>query len=383
MEENCSPIDPKDLAIAAGGNAIIFYSNNENIIEEMNFYCPEEYRCYEGSLRIYQPYIDLDDPLDCRRHRYISANSINTLGNKAVVQMIRRALAQDVHFYETFFRIKDCRIKQENYSRQLRLYELKKQHQEQNLRIEQKAFDWFNHATSEEEKRIQAEDDLEKMKTMLKVIEQNSSDLVDAELEKRLQAEDDLTKVQEELKTIKEENYNLKVEIDSYRPLASKNAELERVCNNRLNNKTYPRTPRDIIQYFEATFTDCIAFSNDVAKSLKDCTIPLDELWHVIYNLATVMRSLYIDSNGDIYKEFKNKTGITIGRGEGANTHQNKKLMQQYATEYHGISVDIEAHVKCSKNYQRIHFGFSKEDQKVIIGWCGQHKDNATTQRVK
>ena len=348
-------VDPKQLAIAAGGNAYVFYAESQSVMEEMDYYCPQEYKCYNGSIRIYFPRVDLTDALDSHKHRYLNSSTILQLGQDGVVQMFRRALAQDVHFYESFFRIGDCRLKQENRARQLRLAELKRQHEEKNRQItqekEQEAKDWCDIAAEEEEKRLQAEDELEQARVALK--------------------------------TVKEENYNLSVEIEAYRTLVSKNAELERACENRLNTKFYPRTSQDIVNYFDATFGDCIAFSEDVDKSLKACTIPCEELWNILYCLATTMRELYISGKGDIYKEFKNKTGITIGRGEGANTHQNKKLMKQYETEYHGRIIDIEAHVKCLRNHQRVHFGFSLEEQKVIVGWCGEHKDNATTQKVK
>ena len=55
--------------------------------------------------------------------------------------------------------------------------------------------------------------------------------------------------------------------------------------------------------------------------------------------------------------------------------------MEQYETEYHGTQIKIEAHIK--HRCQRIHFGFCPEDQKIIVGWCGEHKDNATTQKVR
>lgn len=354
---DCSSIsiDPQNLAIAAGGNAIVFYANETSIMEEMNRYCPDEYRCYGGAIRIYQPYVDITDPLDNRRHRYIGTRMIAQLGQDKIVQMIRRALAQDIHFYETFFRIKDCHLKQEAHLRQLRLAELKKQHQEESLQItrekEREAKNWFDMALHEEENRLHAEDELAKIRT--------------------------------ELQNMKEVNFRLTNEIDTYRQLAARNAELERACNNRLNTKSYPQTPTDIVNYFDATFGDCIAFSEDVERSIKACNVSSEELWKVFYYLSTTMRELYMSGSGDIYKEFKNRTGITIGRGEGANTHKNKKLMKQYETEYHGIKIDIEAHVKCSRNYQRIHFGFCAEDRKVVVGWCGEHKDNATTQRVR
>ena len=344
-------INPVQLAIAAGGNAKIFYAKDLGILGEMNYYCPEEYRCYAGALRIYQPNINCADSLDHRRHRYISAAAIAELTEDRIIHMMRRALAQDIYFYENFFRVKDCRLKLESRARQLRLADLKTLHEQQSQAIEREAKDWCEMAFDEEEKR--------------------------------LQAEENLARANEELRAIKDENYNLSVEIDSYRSLAAKNAELERACSNRLIIKEYPSSHQDIINYFDASFGDCIGFSDDVAKSLRGCTIPFEELWSALYYLATAMRDLYISGGGDIYKEFKRKTGIDIGRGEGANTHQNKKLMEQYRTEYHGIEIDIEAHIKCSKNFQRIHFGFCPKDQKVIVGWCGPHKDNATTQKVR
>ncbi|MBQ8747446.1 MAG: hypothetical protein IJZ08_06230 [Clostridia bacterium] len=355
-EENYKyPVDPKQLAIAAGGNARVFYAEDQGVMDEMDYFCPNEYKCYNGSIRIYFPKIDTTDPLDIYRHRYLTSNTILQLGQEEIVQMIRRALAQDIHFYETFFRLKDCRAKQENFQRQLRLEALKTKHQEETLRIsqqkDQEAQDWCNMALLEEEKRLHVEDDLEQIKA--------------------------------ELQALKEEKFILNAKIDTYRGLAEKNASLERACNNRLNTKTYPSSPMDVINYFDASFADCIAFSEDVYKSLKNCTISLADLWSALYCLATTMRELYLSAGGDIYKEFTKRTGIDVGRGEGANTHQNKKMMDQYSTEYHGYQIDIEPHIKFSRNHQRIHFGFCQEDQKVIVGWCGEHKDNATTHKVK
>lgn len=348
-------IDPQTMAIAAGGNALVFYATDMGIIEEMNYYCPEEYKCYGGAIRIYANKVKLDDPLDSHRHRYIAVNTITELGVNTVVQMIRRALAQDVHFYETFFRLRDCVQKREVYARQMRLTELHQQHEAEKNKLqkenEKETEYWYSEATSEAQKRVQAEE------------------------------ENDL--LREEMREIKSENYNLTMEIDSYRPLAAKNAELEKVCKNRFNTKEYPDSVEEVVHYFEAVFADKIAFSDDAYKSLKDCTIPLKDVWNVFFHLATVMCDLYINGVGDIYKEFRNKSGIDISRGEGSCTHQNKKLMKQYVTHYHGESIDIEAHQTYPRIGQSIHFGFSEKDQKVVVGWCGEHKDNATTQKVR
>ena len=74
-------------------------------------------------------------------------------------------------------------------------------------------------------------------------------------------------------------------------------------------------------------------------------------------------------------------TGIEAARGEGAMTRKDKRLMRQFETEYHGKAVDIEAHITYPKLGQSIHFGYLKEENKLIVGWCGGHKEIASTRK--
>lgn len=348
-------VDPEKLSVAAGGNARVFYVNDNRVVAEMNELCPKNYRCYNGAIRIYYPDVNLEEVLDSHRHRYLSATTIEEFGEEQVVQMIRRALAQDVHFYETFFRIDDCREKQAIYDRYKHAKEARTKLAEEKARTEiehqQQIDDYFEFASREEEERIKAESKL--------------------------------ANIEDVLRKVKEENHNLSTEIESYRTLAAKNAELERVCENRLATKTLPSTPMEIAQYFDAVFGDRIAFSEDAERTLKGCRIPLGDLWEHLYALATVMVDLQLYGNGDIYSEFRQKTGIDVARGEGTMTRKDKKLMRQFVTKYHGEEIDIEAHITFPRLSQSIHFGFSKKDQRLVIGSCGEHKQIYSTQKHK
>lgn len=348
-------VDPYKLATAAGGNALVFYEEDLGVIDEMNYCCPQEYKCYGGAIRVYFPNLAPDDPLDAHRHRYISANTIKDFGAESIVRMIRRALAQDVHFYESFFRVDDCRRKQEGFNRQQRLRELTQKHEAEKKLIkrekEEEADKYFALAEEEEEKRIQTEDLLSDTRVMLQ--------------------------------RLKEENFNLSSEIEGYRSLAAKNAELERVCNNRLSTKQYPESPQSIVNYFDATFGDRIAFSDDAYKSLKYCEIPLGDIWKTLFALATCMYELQKDGSGDIYSQFKQETGIDISRGEGTMTRKDSKLMRQFTTEYHNQSINIEPHITFPRIGQSIHFGYSERDEKIIIGSCGEHKEIYSSQKRK
>ena len=348
-------VDPENIAIAAGGNAVVFYNTDTSALDYMDYFCPSEYRCYKGSMRIYMPRVNPDDVLDSRRHRYIGSNVIEELGEEKIIQMIRRAFAQDVHFYETFFRIQDCRKKYENYVRQQRLAELKKQHEEESqqikVRSKQVTEDYLALAIQEEERRVEAE-------TILAICE-------------------------DELKKVKECNHNLSTEIESYRGLASKNAELERVCENRLATMKIPETPREVVCYFDAVFADRIAFSDDAQKTLKECHISLSDLWTSLFYLATVMYDLWSKGGSDIYSDFKSKTGIDVSRGEGPMTRKDKRLMRQFVTEYYGEEIDIEPHITFPRIKQSIHFGFSQKAQKIVVGSCGEHKEIYSTHKRK
>jgi Uncharacterized protein containing TOPRIM domain, potential nuclease len=315
-------VNPAQLAIATGGNALVFYAEDPGVTDEMNYFCPEDYKCYDGTIRVYYPDLNEDDPRDAKRHRFLSSSYIIKTGSDHIIDITRRAIAQDANFYDNFFRIDDCRAMREGILRKKRLDELKEKHSRE-----------------------------------LKDTENSALALAEEAEEKQLEAEDQVASLKEDLSRLQEENYRLRTENESYYLLAKENSDLKKSANNRLAIKEYPHSAQDIVRYF-------------------------DSLWKVFFALATVMTDLYLHGNGDIYAEFRRKTGIEIGRGEGKMTRSNKTLMKQYSTEYHGETVNIEAHITFSTIGQSIHFGFHQKDQKIIIGWCGKHLDNYSTKKV-
>ena len=333
-------VDPEDIAAAVGGNALVFYATNKAVTEEMNYFTPQEFACYNGMIRIYYPKVNVPHEADHLRHRYFHPNQIENMGASVICQILRRAFAQDVTFYDKFFRIDDCRTMVSAINRRKRLNELQAAHQEK-----------------------------------LRKVQDESLSLAMVEEERRLEAEAEIDRLSKELNKLEEENYTLKQLNESYRSLARDNAALTKAVNSRLAIKEYPSIATDVVDYFEATFGDKIQFTDDARKTLKDCRIEPSELWKVFYALSTVMWELYFTQSGDIYKEFVARTGIKAKRGEGSMTRSDAKLMRQFVTEYKGESINIEAHITYGKLGQSIHFGFSNNDKKIIIGSCGEHKD--------
>ena len=348
-------VNPTQLAIAAGGNAKVFYALDVGVTDEMDYYCPQSFKCYDGAIRVFYPNLDETDEKTARKHRFLSSSYIRDVVSNHIIDMIRRAIAQDANFYDALFRVEDCKKKREAIVRKTRLDELKKKHIEE----------------------LATKDD------QLQSVESSALELAEEAEEKQLEAEDRAANFEAENKQLKTEIFNLRSENDSYLSLAKENADLKKVCENRLSIKSYPQAPLDIVRYFESTFEDVLAFSDDAIDSIKECTIPLEDLWNTFFAFATILEGLFETGSGDIYKEFRSMSGIDVSRGEGRMTRKDKKLMRQFTTAYHGETIDIEPHITFPRIKQSIHFGYSEKDHKIIIGWCGKHKDNYSTQKVR
>lgn len=347
-EADCLCVNPNNIAKAVGGNALVFYATSKAVTDEMNYFTPKEFACYNGMIRIYYPGVSTNDELDYTRHRYFHPDKIETIGESAVCQILRRAIAQDMTYSDKFFRIEDCRSMVEANIRQKRLKELQSIHQEK-----------------------------------LEKVENESMSLAMAEEEKRLIAEAERDRLTTKINELKEENYSLIQQNESYRSLAKDNAELRKATSSRLAIKNYPKTHEDVVNYFEATFGDKIQFTDDTRRTLKTCSIDLPDLWEALYALATVMWDLHFTKGGDIYKEFKMQTGIKATRGEGSMTRADAKLMRQFVTDYNGESINIEPHITYPQKKQSIHFGFSDKDRRIIVGSCGAHKEVYSSEKRK
>lgn len=95
---------------------------------------PEKFGCYSGNVRIYLPHPHVDDVADSYRHRMIYARDIVD-NEEDIYGMLRRALAQDVHFYEDMFRVEDCKKLNERDLAEIRRNEYRQKIEDELLEI--------------------------------------------------------------------------------------------------------------------------------------------------------------------------------------------------------------------------------------------------------
>lgn len=343
--ESIHLIQAAPLADKLFGNALIFYTSAPEFSQEMQ-YMNDTYACYGGAIRVYQP-----NTFDSTKHRYLSARDIETYGEERVVSFLVRAFAQNVHFYDSFFCLDECRKKKAEYNRNKRLEALRATHQEQLNQMETEKTATFDLAIQEEEKYLKAEAELEQL--------------------------------QQSIDEERQKNFSLRSQVEQMQAAAEENSSLRLALDARLDVSLLPGTVEAVVTYFAQMFADKLVFTNDALRSIKDCTLAPEELWKDFFALANTMRDLYKTGSGDIFSVFHERTGIEAKRGEGAATRSDKKLMKQFETDLNGEIVDIEAHITYPKQKQSIHFGYSEKLKKLVIGHCGEHLDNYSTRKIK
>lgn len=343
-------VDPLKLADSVAGNAIVYYADSLDFTREMYYLGNSNYLCSGGAVRVYRPNIQIEDETDPSRHRFLSARFIEEHGDEKVIDLFRRAIAQDVHFYESLFRMDDCRALLEADLHQARI-----------ARICAKSQGEADEAT---------EAFLE-------------------ESDKRKTAERANRALQDENGRLKTENYNLAIQVEMHRKRANLVDQIETATRQVRSISEYPNTPQSIARYFETVYPERIAFTERAYRSMDECKTKSEVLWEVFYHIATDLFDLVRSNPAQAYSEFKNKTGWEVARCEGPQTHVDSKLMRQFIDTYNGQEIDIEAHIKngCRESdpkFVRIYFAYNPSiSEKIIIGNCGKHLKNYSTRTAR
>ena len=352
-------IDPQRLMNLLGPNALIFYSDDIDFSREMSLMCnPQSFACYSGGIRIYATHPHISDRDDSYRHRYISARSITESGDE-VYDILRRALAQDVHFYDKMFRMEDCKALNDRAAAEKRKQEF----------------------------REILEDEL--LNTAVKKEEHLDYQLYQIE-EERFQWELEREEYEAKIKELKSDLHQSKTREDAYRDAALVSNSRKAALDSLRSISRYPKTPQEIAEYFSIHFCDRIVFTERGMASLHDCITEPSVLWDALYQISTVLYDLYEDDNIVLVdQEFNRLSKLRLARGEGTMTRKDASLMRQYYDVYQGKKINIETHIKTnetketSPKFLRIYFCYDNELHKIIIGSCGRHFENYTTSKIK
>lgn len=351
-DDDSSNVNPMELYGLLGPNAIICYTEGATDLQSINnLLRAHDLHCYAGSVRIYSTLPHPGEEGDSARHRFIPFDSIEKDGKEFVYEILRRALAQDINFWDDMLRMEDVRRLNRESDHKKRIADLKSRFEDEALA---EMVDAEECKVAAERERDEAQEDLRECKQRNRVLEAQCENMKDA-LARRGNSSDDGKVV----------------------------AAIEVMSQ-------MPPTPREIADLVVVMYPDKLDFTEKGWRSLEDCGTSPGILYEALRDMCGKLHPLFLDEfQGDIVHEFGSISRFELARGEGRMTRKDKKLMAQREDVYQGRPLDIEKHVKSStgnpnsEGFVRIYFGWDELTRKVVIGDCGGHKDNYSTRKRK
>ena len=346
-------LNPHRMGKLLAGNAVVYYGENQNITNEVAWLLPKEYRCINGMVRVYLPAVNFNSQFDFKRHRFFPKRKILNLGVDVIENYIVRGLVRDsrnllsskIYYYKDIINL----IREEHYNKILEsgtqediLKEL------EDLKIENES---LNHDISQ-------------------FVEE-----LEAQLEQKSQLEDKVGSLKSDKRTL--------IQI-----LKKSKTNKDRLCRDCIHHiKHLPTNLDEVIRIISELYPTKVRFTEKALKNAKrENNIDINIAWNCLVETATTLYDLYFnDETGskDLEKNFRDNTKYDLALNEGKQTHNDPKLMKLRKDVYDGEEITTLAHVKhASKGPKlfRIYYHAHMRKRLIIVGYCGRHLDNYSTQ---
>lgn len=161
---------------------------------------------------------------------------------------------------------------------------------------------------------------------------------------------------------------------------------LRSVEYNEVLPRAYPNTFEALKSF--APFYKHLAFAESAwepaiaYRQFRDFEIA----WQMLHDLDQKLWGIVFETRGDIEREFNSSSNFRYARGEGQQTANNARLSQLRKFSFEGKEYEMWTHLKYGNRpgkQLRIYFAIDNEKRRFIVGYIGDHMDNATTRNVK
>lgn len=234
-------------------------------------------------------------------------------------------------------------------------------------------------------------EEYERIKTEL----EETSGLFELSEAERKELEEKAVKLEDRVGELETRNLDLEIEKEDLKDQYATEVYNMRAAQDSLSRKSADSgvvLPREYPDSFAALknfepFYQHLAFAEkawDPAlayRTFKDFAIA----WEMLHDLDQKLWEIVFVKRGDIEHEFEASTTFEYAKGEGAQTSKNARLAQLRKFEFEGKKYEMWPHLKYSNKpgkQLRIHFAFDNDRQRIIVGFIGEHMDNATTQTM-
>ncbi len=363
FQSNETVVNAEKLAWGLAGLAAIYVADSSWVDKATEVALPENYRCWNGKVRVYLPRVGALKLDDFKRHRFFTPEQLRELGDAEFQRHLTRSLARKLLF--TFDSrpktIDDLRlVKQQAHLKSLTqragetasLEEMVSILNELNFELEEK--------TGQQERQLRgAEDRIEALESTQQEIQ---AKLAAAEY----QAESARKQGAAATKSAQQ----LQKELAVYKGL-----------------KNLPQSISDCAEFFGKAFSGKLVFSERGLQSARKADYSdVAGYWRAMSAMASDLYQLFFENDGDVgdvEKKFRELTGIEMSMTEGSQTKADTRLMKKRQDIYHGEKIDITPHIKLhsGNKHFRIYFGILRSDKLLMIGECTDHMETAGSRR--
>ena len=107
--------------------------------------------------------------------------------------------------------------------------------------------------------------------------------------------------------------------------------------------------------------------------------------WGMLHDLDKLLWDVVFVKRGDIARAVNDNTIYEYASGEGKQTANDSRLAKMRKFEFEGKEYEMWAHLKYGNKpgkQLRIYFAIDHEKRRIIVGYIGEHMDNATTRTI-
>lgn len=413
--------DPEELADAVLGMANVYVLDwSDSKLREKSSelfqrgHASYSFRCFNDTLRIYQPQINLNDYYDSSRHQYFHKDRIESIcehddaehPNSSLYDELNRRLClsvgrdeRDVVDLNDLRRKNDQdRIKQNEAlirRSEQQLSELLQKMQRRKAEQEKAAASAPTTQDAAAQKRIETlENDIAVWEGLATAYDEEKTKL--QTLVNQLQNENDSLKDDKEDLNGSLNSLNFRISTANSRAdeavkdkqeLEKSSKELEKLCVSFADGLP------DLLTMLEKLWGSKVVVLEEAKSSAEDfpgnrLDNRMEEYWEILKSVPTDLWDIYFgdDEFDSIDKEYQRRTGYELAITETGTTKADAGLVRQRQRTYNGRTIDITPHIKGKdknpKTAFRLHYWADKENNQIVIGHCGGHLETSGTRRL-
>lgn len=354
-------IDPVAAYRSLLGSANVYAFFENSVLEEMNYYLGNNYRCEPGSVRCFLPKFDKHRDDNARIHRFFTGDHIADRGQEHILDCIANGFARN----GTAFRTYDLRSFSD-------LFVLRRKRRLQQMFANK---DSAGDAVDSEE--------LAFLKEACEALDAENQEL--STLTSQLEIEKD------ELQT---DLSNKTYQIAEAEKLRTQLKDFEQVKNAVENLASLPQSLEEILRLAGTLFPEKLTIASEAFKSAADHEKKYDYwkkqeglsiAWQMLYDLAQTGHGLLLnDQGGDIEREFNDSSRFELAMTEGKTTKGDADLMKKRDLVFDNKKFSMAPHLKHQSKTPkllRVHFAIDNENKRLIVGHFGDHMSNASTRK--